>query len=145
MGTRRGFTLLELLMVVIIIAILASVALPQYLRTTERARTGEALNILGAIRESEMRFKALNPATSFTDDLNLLDIDVPGVNNTVAPPSIAWNLFNVDVSTGRAQATRSGGGATGGGILAINLINGSVCAPGNTNAANAWGVAASGC
>ena len=35
---RRGFTILELLMVIAIIAILVSIALPQYLNYTERAK-----------------------------------------------------------------------------------------------------------
>ena len=55
---RGGFTLLELLMVVIIIAILASIALPQYIRATEKARATEALQLAGAIRASENRYKA---------------------------------------------------------------------------------------
>ena len=66
MKRASGFTLLELLMVVIIIAILASIALPQFLRVAERARSAEALAILGAMRSSEVRYKAQSPTQVFT-------------------------------------------------------------------------------
>lgn len=58
MKDQRGFTLLELLMVVVIIAILASIAVPQYIKTTERARMSEALTNLSSLRQSAIRFKA---------------------------------------------------------------------------------------
>ena len=40
---RKGFTLLEVLIVVIMIGILASIALPQYASTIEKARSAEAI------------------------------------------------------------------------------------------------------
>ncbi|MBI3330921.1 MAG: prepilin-type N-terminal cleavage/methylation domain-containing protein, partial [Candidatus Omnitrophica bacterium] len=66
MKTQRGFTLLELLMVVIIIAILASIALPQYFRVVERSRVSQVASLLSTIRGSELRFKAQNPANLYT-------------------------------------------------------------------------------
>ena len=50
---KQGFTLLELLVVVIIVGILASVALPQFGRMTRRARASEAINITGSILTAE--------------------------------------------------------------------------------------------
>jgi prepilin-type N-terminal cleavage/methylation domain-containing protein len=48
---RRGFTLLELIIVIIIIGVLATLGLTQYTRMVERSRGAEARQILGDIRK----------------------------------------------------------------------------------------------
>lgn len=77
---RAGFTLMELLIVVIIVGILASVALPQFGRMTRRARAAEATNIVGAILTAEWVYYQENAV--FTDLLANLLVDVPPDANT---------------------------------------------------------------
>lgn len=48
---RRGFTLLELIIVIIILGVLATLGLTQYGRMVERSRGAEAKSILGDIRK----------------------------------------------------------------------------------------------
>ena len=74
MRDRVGFTLLELIMVVVIIGILASIAGPMYFKTVERARIAEARRMLGMIRMAQMRYYAEHG--QFTSNMNELDIDI---------------------------------------------------------------------
>ncbi len=54
---RRGFTLVELLIVIAIIAIMASLALPRIFGPTEQSRSTEARHMLGVIRQAEEAFR----------------------------------------------------------------------------------------
>ncbi len=55
-GRRRGFTLLELLVVMAIIGTLLTVAVPRYFRSLQRSREAVLKQDLTALRESIDRF-----------------------------------------------------------------------------------------
>lgn len=73
-----GFTLLELLMVVIIIAILAALALPGYFRAVEKSRSSEATIALGQLRGATQRYCVEQNGTYPTA---FTDLDVENPNN----------------------------------------------------------------
>jgi len=57
---KAGFSLIELLAVTLILAILTSVAVPQYRRSVQRAETIEAMTNLRSLFDSAKRYKSFH-------------------------------------------------------------------------------------
>ena len=111
---KKGFTLIELITVVIIIAIMAALALPQYTRFMERGHGSTAKNALNMIRKAEATYFALNSA--YTNDTTAagLALEVPEVAKLfTATANLEWNYTigtgGTNNSTFIATATRRKG------------------------------------
>jgi type IV pilus assembly protein PilE len=59
--TRSGFTLTEIMIVVVIMAVMAGVAGPAYFQTVERSRSNEALATLNIIHMGQKIYRLNNP------------------------------------------------------------------------------------
>src|SRR3989338_1394728 len=104
--TNTGFTLVELIIVVIVIGILAAVGMPQYSKAIEKARGAEASAGLQNIQQGEKIYFAnnetyLNAGTAGTGDTNGL---TSGANSDQSKldinlPQTGWN-FQVTTSPG---------------------------------------------
>jgi type IV pilus assembly protein PilE len=58
----RGFTLIELMIAVAVIAIIAAVALPTYNSAMRKSRRADAIAALSAVQMAQERWRANNPA-----------------------------------------------------------------------------------
>ena len=74
-NSSQGFTLLELLVVVLIIGILAAIALPQYQMAVGKSKFATIKNITRSLAESHQRYYLAYDQS--TTNLNKLDIEKP--------------------------------------------------------------------
>jgi prepilin-type N-terminal cleavage/methylation domain-containing protein len=72
--TEKGFTLIELTIIVLIISILAMLALPRFINASTRSKQSEAQGILKQIYTLERAY--FQEHGNYTDDFSVLEIEI---------------------------------------------------------------------
>ncbi len=74
---NKGFTLIELMIVIAVVGILAAVAYPSYTDYVIRAKRGDAKAALLAVQIAEEKYRANNTTYGDMDDLGVLTFNDP--------------------------------------------------------------------
>ena len=121
---KKGFTLIELIVVIIIVGILASVGMTQYTKVVEKGRYAEARSVLGSLRTLQNGFHL--ESTGY-DTVANLDSTLP-IAAACAASHFFW--YSCDTTSGTCTATRCLGangkqpGATGTALTKTLTIDG---------------------
>ena len=116
---KSGFTLIELMIVVIIIGVLAGLAIPRFIKTAEKVRGEKAVSSLSLILTGESMY--MLDYNEFANDLDLLARYI-FIGEFASDPN--WTYGDPDITDDPADpgpdftaiATRSGGVYSGGTI-----------------------------
>lgn len=136
---RAGYTLIELMVVVVIVGVLAAVAIPAFRGYIMRSRTGEASTFLGVIKLRQAAYRAeFGQYAGFNADVAAIgwvpgdatvmsdgrEMAFPATPVAVGPPEAAspfWAIgafpdgmvrFGYGIVAGTPAQARSGGGGT---------------------------------
>jgi len=115
----RGFTLIEIMIAVAIVAILAAIALPSFMDSIRKSRRADAFAALNAVQQAQERWRANKPA--YAEGLTLAPA-------APAPPGLGLPTTS---SAGRYDIALSATGATGYTTTATAVVGSSQAADGN--------------
>jgi type IV pilus assembly protein PilE len=96
---RRGFTLIEIMIVVAILAILAAVALPNYFGSVRKSRRADAIALMSQVAQAEERWRTNN--STYSNDFGTSQL---AVRSTAASgvTSLTESYYTISVPTNTA-------------------------------------------
>ena len=110
---KSGFTLLEVIIVIIIVGVLASLALPRFFSTVEYSRGTEAMSALATVRQSIERCYLMRRDYGSCTSFATLDVENPeAVPNAHFMYVIASGVATEYTITATRASTEGGSGGT---------------------------------
>jgi type IV pilus assembly protein PilE len=104
--SQRGFTLIEVMITVAILAILAAVAMPSYFESVRKSRRSDAITALSTIAQRQENWRSNN--ASYTNDLTTSGLNVPNPSSGYYTLTVAFPAGVASSAGYTATATPAG-------------------------------------
>lgn len=102
--TRKGFTLIELIAVLVVLAILSGVALPKYFDYSERAKTSALQGSLGGVRTAIANFYSNASVEGEGRYPTLEELETVGLVLQEGIPANPYNGFATVITANESEA-----------------------------------------
>lgn len=89
--SKKGFTLIEVMIVIMIIVIITAILMPHYERAIEKTKVSEALLVTRAIADANRMYDLKNGA--YTNNIDSLDVQIPGKDGFLNQQNQDTRLF----------------------------------------------------
>ncbi len=100
-----GFTLIEVMIVVAVIALLATVAMPTYYESVRKSRRADAITALNKIAQEQERWRANN--STFTNVLGSAGLNVANPSSGYYTLGVTGNTATAYVATATAAGSQA--------------------------------------
>lgn len=132
----RGWTLIELMVVVTIVGILAAVAYPSYTEYVRKGRRADAVAALGAVQQAQERYRSNHPTYGTLADIGAPSTSAQGHYTVAVSGTPTNNTYTAVATPTGAQASDST--CT---TLSVSMANGHIVygKTGSGTVASCWG------
>ena len=129
MKKQKGFSLIELLIVVAIILIIAAIAIPNLLRSRMAANEASAVGSIRTINTSQVTYSSTYPDVGFAAALGTLGGAAPCTTATSANACLLDTVLSLGTKSGYSFVV---GGATGAPVIVTYTVTGTPVVVGQT-------------